>query len=87
MVLICLQIISRNIKPRICCICPFHHDWDAERVAYRNAVKIEIARKPLNFKPHATYESLLKCLTRMYICLSFYSNSRILNMHGNIYLA
>jgi len=28
--------------PRIACLCPFHHDWDAERVAYRNAVKLEI---------------------------------------------
>ena len=59
-----LQIISRNIRPRIACICPFHHDWDEQRVAYRNSVKIEIARKPLKFKPHPTYESLLKCLTR-----------------------
>ena len=59
-----MQIICRNIKPRICCICPFHHDWDAERVAYRNAVKIEIARKALCFKPNPTYESLVRCLTR-----------------------
>lgn len=56
--------MSRNIRPRIACICPFHHDWDAERVAYRNAVKIEIARKKLEFKPNPTYESLLRCLTR-----------------------